>query len=81
LDNPHQLLEYVHFDLFVVWINCIFQLMNAAPTKHVLDYDPLEIARQLTLLDYETYAAIEPTELLNQAWCKQNLMHRFMSFL
>ena len=51
--------------------------MNIPPTQSVLDFDPLEIARQLTILDYETYAAIEPTELLNQAWCKQSLMHRY----
>lgn len=49
--------------------------------KALIDYDELEIARQLTILEYETYHAIEPTELLNQAWCKPKLMHRSPNIL
>jgi len=39
----------------------------------VWDYDVEEIARQLTLIDFESYSAIKPTELLNQKWSKKKL--------
>lgn len=38
--------------------------------------DPLELARQWTLLDQEVYSAIRASELLNQAWNKPTLKHR-----
>jgi son of sevenless-like protein len=40
-------------------------------TWKLLDLDPLEIARQLTLTDYEYYYKIQPKECLNQSWTKK----------
>jgi len=34
------------------------------------DISPLEIARQLTLIEYDSYNRIQPKECLNQAWNK-----------
>uniref|UniRef100_A0A7S3D2F8 Uncharacterized protein n=1 Tax=Palpitomonas bilix TaxID=652834 RepID=A0A7S3D2F8_9EUKA len=37
----------------------------------LVDIDPIEVARQLCLMDQELYTAIHPKELLNQAWSKK----------
>lgn len=42
----------------------------------LLDIDPLEIARQLTLLQWKIFYAIEPNECLDQAWNSKKLHHR-----
>ncbi|ORX41380.1 ras GEF [Piromyces finnis] len=36
-----------------------------------LDIDPLEIARQLTILESRTYTQIQPIECLNKAWSEK----------
>eukprot|EP00743_Colponemidia_sp_Colp-15_P009148 GILK01009982.1.p1 GENE.GILK01009982.1~~GILK01009982.1.p1 ORF type:complete len:898 (+),score=183.75 GILK01009982.1:127-2820(+) len=36
----------------------------------LLDLDALEIARQLTLIDFNMFTLIEPQEFMNQAWVK-----------
>jgi son of sevenless-like protein len=36
----------------------------------ILSIDPLEIARQLTLIDERMFQSITPSEVLNQAWTK-----------
>ncbi|KAG4108093.1 ras GEF [Neocallimastix lanati (nom. inval.)] len=36
-----------------------------------LDIDPLEIARQLTIMESKTYALIQPIECLNKAWSER----------
>jgi len=42
--------------------------------EHFLDaYDEEELARQITIIDYDIYAAIKPKELLNQGWTKPAL--------
>lgn len=38
----------------------------------LLDLEPLEVARQITLVEYDIYKKIQPQECLNQAWSKQN---------
>ena len=38
----------------------------------ILDIDPVEIARQLTLLTSKVYCEIQPDELLSLAWTKRN---------
>eukprot|EP01119_Soliformovum_irregulare_P016223 TRINITY_DN4671_c0_g1_i2.p1 TRINITY_DN4671_c0_g1~~TRINITY_DN4671_c0_g1_i2.p1 ORF type:complete len:599 (-),score=177.25 TRINITY_DN4671_c0_g1_i2:33-1829(-) len=48
----------------------------AAELDVLRDIDEEEIARQLTLLEFEIYAAIKHTELLGLAWSKPNLKHR-----
>lgn len=35
-----------------------------------------EIARQLTVVDFNAFASVEAAELLNQAWNKESLKHR-----
>lgn len=45
------------------------------PTKpesalFITDLHPLEVARQLTLVEYSYYQKIEPKECLNQCWNK-----------
>lgn len=43
---------------------------------HPMELDEEEIARQLSLMDWEYFSKIKPTELLNQAWSKPKLKHR-----
>ena len=38
----------------------------------VMQLNPIELARQITLKDYEAFLLIEPAEFLHQRWCKQN---------
>jgi hypothetical protein len=37
-----------------------------------MDLDPLEVARQMTLIDSELYRAIRPHECMGQPWNKPN---------
>ena len=37
-----------------------------------MDIDPLELARQLTLLEFELFKTIKPTEFLDQAWLSKD---------
>lgn len=37
----------------------------------LFDLDPLEIARQLTLIESSMFEKIQPTELLKQEWSKK----------
>ncbi|KAL6061251.1 Ras guanine nucleotide exchange factor domain-containing protein [Balamuthia mandrillaris] len=39
-------------------------------------YEPEEIARQLTMIDYRLYKNIQPLELLQQSWNKPRLRYR-----
>lgn len=42
----------------------------------ITDFDPEEIARQMTLIDFKIFASIKPAELLNQAWNKEKQQHK-----
>jgi hypothetical protein len=42
----------------------------------LFDVDDEEIARQITLMDFEIYSSIKLSELLNQSWNKPKLRHR-----
>ncbi|KAJ3450892.1 ras guanine nucleotide exchange factor i-related [Anaeramoeba flamelloides] len=47
----------------------------------LFDIDELEIARQITLIDFEIFSQIKPAELLNCAWSKPKLKHRAKNVL
>src|SRR5690606_32119598 len=44
--------------------------------RTLLDFDAVEIARQITLNTFSTYSKIKMTELFNQSWTKKELQHR-----
>ncbi|KAJ5080332.1 ras guanine nucleotide exchange factor i-related [Anaeramoeba ignava] len=46
------------------------------PNLKIFDIDSQEIARQLTLLDFQLFSEIQPSELLNQSWNNPKLKHR-----
>jgi len=48
----------------------------AAAPLEFMDVDPIELARQITLIDYELFGQIRAMELLNQSWNKPKLKHR-----
>ncbi|KAL6041549.1 Son of sevenless 1 [Balamuthia mandrillaris] len=41
-----------------------------------MDLHPLEIARQLTLIEFDLYQSIKPWECLNQAWTKADRLEK-----
>lgn len=47
----------------------------------VFDFDPQEIARQLTLIDFSLFTKIKPEDLLNQAWQKSKYKDRAINVL
>ena len=46
--------------------------MPAGKIDSVLDIHPLEFARQLALMEFESFAKIKPTECYNLAWSKKD---------
>ena len=54
---------------------------NLPASATLFDHGPPEIARQLTLLDFELFAKIKPLELVNQAWVKPKYSHQAKNIL
>ncbi|KAJ6253035.1 ras guanine nucleotide exchange factor i-related [Anaeramoeba flamelloides] len=52
-----------------------------SPTLSIFDIDEIEVARQITLIDFEIFSQIKPAELLNCAWSKPRLKHRAKNIL
>ncbi|KAJ3443426.1 ras guanine nucleotide exchange factor i-related [Anaeramoeba flamelloides] len=52
-----------------------------SPTLTLDSIDEEEVARQLTLIDFEMYSKIKPSELLNLAWSKPKFKHRATNVL
>lgn len=46
------------------------------PKLSFSNLDKIEIARQLTIIEWELFSRIKPHELLNQCWNKPKLRHR-----
>uniref|UniRef100_A0A6B2L5K5 Ras-GEF domain-containing protein n=1 Tax=Arcella intermedia TaxID=1963864 RepID=A0A6B2L5K5_9EUKA len=51
------------------------------PELDWMDLDPQEIARQLTLIEFEMLYKIKPSEFLNQSWNKPKLRHNAKNIL
>nr|WEL12724.1 ras guanine nucleotide exchange factor K-like [Halisarca dujardinii] len=47
----------------------------------LFDFDPEEIARQMTVIDFSLFTKIRPTELMNQNWSKPKRKHIAQNFL
>lgn len=45
---------------------------NLSTNITLLDTDPLELARQLSLVDFKLYSSIRPIECLNKAWSRDD---------
>jgi len=41
----------------------------------IFDFDEMEVARQICLIEFETYERIQPSELLNLNWSKDKTKH------
>eukprot|EP01117_Protostelium_nocturnum_P011539 TRINITY_DN4183_c0_g1_i1.p1 TRINITY_DN4183_c0_g1~~TRINITY_DN4183_c0_g1_i1.p1 ORF type:complete len:490 (+),score=126.49 TRINITY_DN4183_c0_g1_i1:135-1604(+) len=55
---------------------------GASPGRYsVLDFNPIEVARQLTLKDYDLCKAIQPKECLGLAWTKKDKATRSPNLL
>lgn len=52
------------------WLPSILPMADTIGS--VMDLNPTEVARQLTLADCEAFRRILPTEFLKQRWCKKN---------
>jgi len=51
-------------------------LTSLESTLQILAFNPLEIARQLTLIEFDSYVKIQPRECLGQHWSKKERQHK-----
>jgi hypothetical protein len=51
-------------------INALSNWKNGGNAPSILDFDPLEVARQLTLMQMSIFCSITPDELLGAKWTK-----------
>lgn len=48
----------------------VSKMVYITPLSKILEFHPLEVARQLTLLESNYFVQIQPRECLNQCWSK-----------
>uniref|UniRef100_A0A131YWM5 Son of sevenless n=2 Tax=Rhipicephalus TaxID=426455 RepID=A0A131YWM5_RHIAP len=66
LDEPREI-TFGYSPPNIEWYLC------STPDKFdILTLHPIEIARQLTLLEFDLYRAVKPSELVNAAWTKKD---------
>ncbi|RKP01474.1 hypothetical protein CXG81DRAFT_11930 [Caulochytrium protostelioides] len=54
---------------------------SPAATTAAAHFDPADVARQLTLMEYELFALVQPREFLNLAWMKPDKEERAPNLL
>jgi hypothetical protein len=52
------------------------RMPSKRPLRSVLQVSPIEIARQLTLVEYDIFARIKPIELVEKAWMEPDKVKR-----
>ncbi|KAM0275822.1 hypothetical protein ACHAQH_007367 [Verticillium albo-atrum] len=65
-DTPHPALNFTKSQL-----NALLNWKNGGNSPSILDFDPLEVARQLTIKQMNIFCAILPEELLASQWMKK----------
>ena len=53
-------------------LNALKAVKDGKATCSILDFDPLELARQFTLIESKLFCAIQPEELLASEWTKKH---------
>ncbi|KAK8244378.1 ras guanine-nucleotide exchange protein Cdc25p [Phyllosticta capitalensis] len=53
-------------------LNALKAARNGTASPGILDFDPLELARQFTLIESKLFCAIQPHELLASEWTKKD---------
>lgn len=52
-------------------LNALRNVRNGSANLSILDFDPLEMARQFTLIESKLFCSIQPEELLASEWTKK----------
>jgi hypothetical protein len=50
-------------------------------THTFLDFDAVELARQVTLMDYELFCKIKPREFIGSNWIKENKSQNLLKYI
>ncbi|KAI9714457.1 MAG: hypothetical protein M1820_000418 [Bogoriella megaspora] len=58
-------------------LNSLRNAKNGGPSCSVLDFDPLEVARQITIIESRIFCAIQSEELLGLEWTKKKCSKAF----
>ncbi|KAJ3343957.1 hypothetical protein HDU93_005240 [Gonapodya sp. JEL0774] len=86
IEDMREFIESIHFDKYDGVRHLLLRFIKQKailydtpppailPTKlsefNLLDLDPLEVARQITIMQMHTFSAIKPSEMLHQNWMR-----------